>query len=127
MSPQDHEQFMKAQQVVLYDTSQENFANYFLNWRDPITKELVLFGHPAIAGTHLEGWYNNPLSPVYEESFRQKISTTPDRMFTLSVASFGGESYAHIKQGVYTMLMAACEMHPEKIDKFLFDLHQWGL
>ncbi|KAG2368993.1 hypothetical protein BDR07DRAFT_1477633 [Suillus spraguei] len=148
ISPQDHEQFVKARQAVLYDTSQENFANYFLNWRDPITKELVLFGHPVIAGTHLEGWYDNPLSPVYEESFRRKISTTPDCMFTLSVASvhcgidchvegrllrsgnvlqFGGELYAHIEQGVYTALMAAHEMHPEKIDKFLFDLHQRGL
>ncbi|KAG1857460.1 hypothetical protein F4604DRAFT_1931411 [Suillus subluteus] len=144
----DHQQFLKDQQMVLYDMSKNNFANYFLHWRNHKTGELVLFGHPSLIGTHLKGWYDNLLSLIYEESFRWKVDMTPDHMLTVSVAAvrcridrhveghllrsgnvlqFGGDSYAHVEQGVYTVLVAAHQVHPEKIDKFLYDLHQRGL
>ncbi|KAG1866441.1 hypothetical protein C8R48DRAFT_772535 [Suillus tomentosus] len=44
-----------------------------------------------------------------------------------SVLSFEGSAYARIEQGIYKVFVAAKRMHPEKIEKFMYNLHQEGL
>ncbi|KAG1898261.1 uncharacterized protein F5891DRAFT_1190925 [Suillus fuscotomentosus] len=148
ISDEDDQRYMEHRRSILYDTSQANYPNYFLHYCNPKIGELVLFGHPAIRGTHLVGWYDNPLSPIYDESYRRKITMTPERMLTLSAASihcgidrhvegcllrlgsvlsFEGSAYACVEQGIYDVFMAAKRMHPEMMEKFMYNLHQEGL
>ncbi|KAG1867100.1 hypothetical protein C8R48DRAFT_671977 [Suillus tomentosus] len=148
VSDEDDQRYMEHRRSVLYDTSRANYPNYFLHYRNPKTGELILFGHPTIRGTHLDGWYDNPLSPIYDELYRRKITTMPERMLMLSAASircgidhhvegrlsrsgsilsFEGSAYARVEQGIYDAFMAAKRMHPEMMEKFMYDLHQEGL
>ncbi|KAG1840967.1 hypothetical protein C8R48DRAFT_781565 [Suillus tomentosus] len=124
VSDEDDQQYMEHRRSVLYDTSQANYSNYFLHYCNPKTGELVLFGHPAIRGTHLDGWYDNPLSPIYDESYRRKITMMPECMLMLSAASTVTLKVACHVQGAYYL---SKRMHPEMMEKFMYDLHQEGL
>ncbi|KAG2047563.1 hypothetical protein BDR06DRAFT_976615 [Suillus hirtellus] len=122
---EDNQQYMEHQQSVLYNTSWANYPNYFLHYHNPKTGKLVLFRQPAIRGTHLDGWYNNLLSLIYNESYRHKITTMP-RMHAYAVSSIGS-MYAHVEQGIYDAFVAAKRMHPEMMEKSMYDLHQEDL
>ncbi|KAG2054582.1 hypothetical protein BDR06DRAFT_955272, partial [Suillus hirtellus] len=41
-----------------------------------------------------------------------------------SILSFEGSAYTCIEQGIYEVFMTAKRMHPKKIEKFMYDLHQ---
>ncbi|KAG2363761.1 hypothetical protein BDR07DRAFT_1483249 [Suillus spraguei] len=79
MSKEDQQTFMERRRVELYDSS--NLFDYFLHDvkinEDAKTATVLMFVNPAVVDTYINHFYCDPKSPLWDDTLRQQITTTP--------------------------------------------------
>lgn len=70
-------QYMIDRRAAIYNS--RNPFEYFLHGQEPLGDRirLVLYGNKSVEKAHIEQWYADPKSPLFNEAFRRTITTTP--------------------------------------------------
>ncbi|KAG2063273.1 hypothetical protein BDR04DRAFT_1123376, partial [Suillus decipiens] len=79
MSKEGRQRFMESRRNKLYDSS--DLFNYFLHAikinEDAGTATVQMFVNPVVVDTHINHFYCDPKSPLWDDTLRPQVTTTP--------------------------------------------------
>jgi len=75
---------MTARAELILDGTK--FRTYILHGIHPVTGKILLFGAEHFLRFHIEFWFGTQ-SPLYEPSLRDRITSPPFHMYSLSGAA----------------------------------------